>query len=89
MRERVQISFLGQLNPLSFADFVRHRAERLAVAAQITQAGSERIDVEVEGAPDLVDAFEMACSLGPIDCLVLDYRRTDALPLFQHKDEPR
>jgi acylphosphatase len=74
--QQVQISFIGRLNPASFRDFVLHRAERLDMDVHVGMATSHRIDVGVTGAPDLVDAFEMACSLGPIDCLVLDYQRT-------------
>jgi hypothetical protein len=33
--------------------------------------------VNVSGAAELVDAFEMACSLGPYDCLVLEVARHD------------
>ncbi len=31
----------------------------------------------VKGQEDLVDAFEMACSLGPYDCIILDIERSD------------
>lgn len=71
------MSFMGELNPATFDDFVRHRATRLDLEARIEASSAQQLDVEVSGPPDLVDAFEMACSLGPIDCLVLDYRRSD------------
>jgi hypothetical protein len=29
----------------------------------------------VTGDEELLDAFELACSLGPIDCIVLEHRR--------------
>ncbi len=75
MQERVQMVFLGQFEPESFAEFMRHRAERLSIRAEARRLDAARVDVEVEGDTDLVDMFEMACSLGPIDCLVRDTYR--------------
>ena len=37
----------------------------------------EAVALNVSGAAELVDAFEMACSLGPFDCFVLDVVRHD------------
>jgi acylphosphatase len=70
--------FLGRFRPASFAAFVRARAARLALEATIEELGAQRITVVVAGQPGLVDAFEMACSLGPLDCLVLDVERCEA-----------
>ena len=67
---RARIEFVGTLRPDAFVDFVHHRARRLDLAARVEAAGPERVRVVVEGEPDLIDAFEMACSLGPLDCLV-------------------
>ena len=70
--------FVGRFEPGSFAEFIRHRAERLSVTAGVRIGGTERFEVSVTGEDDLVDAFEVACSLGPIDCLVLDnFRQRD------------
>lgn len=66
------IEFRGQLSPESFAEFVRHRAGRLALELTVIREGRAAAAYRVGGQPDLVDAFEMACSLGPADCLVLD-----------------
>jgi acylphosphatase len=71
----VTFIFTGRFEPASFADFARHRAARLSLAADQPDLGSDRVQITVSGQPDLVDAFEMACSLGPIDCLVEDVRR--------------
>ncbi len=70
--------FLGRLRPDSFADFVAHRAGRLSLAHRLDSLDADRAVVTISGQPDLVDAFEMACSLGPADCLVHDTRRTTA-----------
>lgn len=67
--------FLGRFVAASFVEFMRHRAARLALDAGFGHVGSDRIEVRVAGAEDLIDMFEMACSLGPIDCLVLDVYR--------------
>lgn len=76
MRERVEMVFLGDFKPESFAEFMRHRAGRLSILADAGRIDATRVDVAVEGEPALVDMFEMACSLGPIDCLVREtYRR--------------
>ena len=49
--------------------------------------------VRVSGQRDLIDAFEMACSLGPIDCLVLDCARAEiqgySKGKTQHDDKGR
>jgi hypothetical protein len=74
----VTLVFAGRLLPESFAGFVAHRAGRLALPYRVESLDSVRAVVTVSGQPDLVDAFEMACSLGPADCLVLDTRRTPA-----------
>jgi len=75
MQHAATLVFTGKFHPDSFADFVRHRANRLSIEAHIAVNDTERLEVAVSGEEDLVDAFEMACSLGPIDCLVLDVNR--------------
>ena len=45
-------------------------------------------DVTFGQLDDLVDAFDMACSLGPHDCIVLDVERAPASPaLFESRNE--
>jgi len=70
MSNAVTFVFVGRFVPRSFAAFIHHRAARLALQHGLESAETDRIEVTVSGDPDLVDAFEMACSLGPIDCLV-------------------
>jgi hypothetical protein len=78
MTHRETLVFLGRFRPESFHEFVRHRAERLSLRAGFRAVSTGRIVVSVAGAAELIDAFELACSLGPIDCLVLDYHRISA-----------
>lgn len=73
----VVIEFTGDLVPLSFAAFAAHRAARLSLRHAVTAQDLGRAVVRVEGPEALVDAFEMACSLGPGDCLVRGVRRLE------------
>ena len=73
--ETVTFLFTGRFETASFAEFARHRAARLSLAAETPHLSREKIRITVSGERDLVDAFEMACSLGPIDCLVADIVR--------------
>jgi hypothetical protein len=72
-----RMCFVGTLVSSSFGAFARKRAARLSLALVVDQAADDRFVVRVSGQPDLIDAFEMACSLGPIDCLVLDCERSE------------
>lgn len=72
-----RMCFVGQLVPSSFGAFAERRAARLSLGLLVDHAGDDRFVVRVSGQPDLIDAFEMACSLGPIDCLVLDCERAE------------
>jgi len=77
MSERVCFVFTGRLRTDSFIEFARHRAARLGLSVDVAQMNEMAITVNVSGPAELVDAFEMACSLGPYDCLVLDVVRHD------------
>lgn len=72
------MDFFGTFQPGRFVDFADHRARRLDLALQVVRADDGCVRVVIEGEPDLIDAFEMACSLGPLDCLVHQVARTDA-----------
>jgi hypothetical protein len=72
------IRFAGRLVPESFAAFARHRAARLDLRVLALSADAEGARAHLAGPPALLDAFEMACSLGPLDCLVLDIEREAA-----------
>nr|WP_321509974.1 hypothetical protein [uncultured Celeribacter sp.] len=75
--ETVTFTFEGDLPVVSFADFAQHRATRLSVEL-VPQDQTERsARMQVTGQVDLVDAFEMAMSLGPEDCIVHDVSRAD------------
>ncbi|WP_375465494.1 hypothetical protein [uncultured Methylobacterium sp.] len=79
MRNVATLVFTGRFRPDSFRAFAEHRARLLDLSVR-AEGGPERVVVEVAGQGDCVDAFEMACSLGPIDCLVRDVERRDDAP---------
>jgi hypothetical protein len=70
-------TFSGHLNPASYAEFARRRAARLDLALELGEFRKDEARLSVSGHPDLVDMFEMAMSLGPFDCLVLDIARDE------------
>lgn len=69
--------FEGQFDCASFLSFARHRAGRLALELDVGACDETMVSVSVAGQEALIDMFEMACSLGPYDCIVLDVRRSD------------
>ena len=73
--ESACFTFIGRLRTDSFIAFARHRAARLDLAMDIGATSNDAITLTVHGHADLVDAFEMACSLGPQECLILDVTR--------------
>ncbi len=75
--EHARFVFKGTFRIQSFVEFARHRAERLGLDLRFGPSSTNAVDVNVSGAVELVDAFEMACSLGPFDCLVFDVVRRD------------
>lgn len=73
--EAARFTFRGQIDCDSFAEFALHRASRLDIEIQVGACDASSATLSVRGQEALVDAFEMACSLGPYDCIVLDVER--------------
>lgn len=73
----VEFVFSGDLKQASFRQFAQHRAERLALGIDFGAASERFFDVTVAGDEALIDMFEMACSLGPYDCIIHDVTRRD------------
>lgn len=76
-RSTTRLVFCGRLDAASFADFARHRALRLDLDLNLMELSKVHASLTVEGEGELVDAFEMACSLGPHDCVITDVVRQD------------
>ncbi len=75
MTTTVTIEFVGCLPQDSLLEFVAHRAAYLSVGYKMLTQSDRRAVVQVWGPSSLVDAFEMAVSLGPASCLIRDVRR--------------
>lgn len=87
-RESVIFTFSGKLVADSFVEFARHRAEKLDIPLAVLASDSGSVALAVDGQSDLVDAFDIACSLGPHDCIVLDVERAPASPaLIESKND--
>jgi hypothetical protein len=71
----VTLDFTGHLRPDSFRAFAAHRAARLSLDCTVLRQDRRQATFRLRGPEVLVDAFEMAMSLGPADCLVLAVRR--------------
>lgn len=70
MGERAVFRFSGRLVPASFEGFARHRAARLGLALEGLHVGEDGAQAALHGPRAMLDAFETACSLGPLDCLI-------------------
>ncbi|WP_375273388.1 hypothetical protein [Methylorubrum thiocyanatum] len=71
------MTFTGRFRPESFRAFAEDRARLLALDSAWRESAPDRMVVAVAGQRDFIDAFEMACSLGPMDCLVHEIERRD------------
>jgi hypothetical protein len=78
MSSPVRFVFSGKLRSDVFIAFARDRASRLDLELEVGAVSDHAIVLAVRGEPDLIDAFEMACSLGPSDSLVLHVERSIA-----------
>ena len=72
------IRFTGSLGP-SFVRFALARGRRLGLSGSIRDE-DDTVVVTVEGPAALIDAFEITCSLGPIDSRIDAWTRSDAVP---------
>lgn len=68
----------GRLDPVSFVPWIRRHAAKLGLVHNVTSSSSDRIELEISGAPELIDMMEMGCSLGPIDVWVETIDRSPA-----------
>jgi acylphosphatase len=66
----VEILLSGVFNPDSFTYWICHRARLLDLAGSVNAKGSTEMCILVQGPQPLIDAMEMACSLGPMDANV-------------------
>ena len=60
----------GDVDKPGFPGWIDRHACRLGLESQLLQHAPDRIELAVSGPPDLVDAMELGCSLGPIEVWV-------------------
>ena len=74
-QERMTIR--GALDAGSFLPWIRRHAAKLGVSQTITHSSPDRIEIDLSGAPELIDMMEVGCLLGPINVWVetIDRRR--------------
>lgn len=75
-----RMTLTGTVTPSSFQPWILRHAARLGLQGAITHADDGRIELEISGPPDLLDAMEMGCSLGPIDVWVETIERSVITP---------
>ena len=71
----VGFTFSGRPEPAGCIAFAEHRAARLSLGLDIGACDHEHCRLTLTGPEALIDAFEMAASLGPYDSIVLDVTR--------------
>ncbi len=72
----VELRFSGSLGE-PFASFALKRARRLSLRGWMKAHDDEHVTILAEGPEALVDAFELVCSLGPIDSDVESWTRIE------------
>ena len=73
--EAVELKITGHLDA-AFVPWICHRAHRLDLKGWVVGSG-RGLDVVVAGPAPLIDAMEVACSLGPACVMVDDIARRD------------
>jgi acylphosphatase len=71
-----QMVLCGEFSAGSFVPWIEAYARKLGLTGIIHKAGPDRIELQLEGPPELVDAMEVGCLLGPIDIWVEKIERT-------------
>lgn len=71
-----RLTIRGHLCAESFLPWIATHAARLGLDAEICRMDARRVDVDLCGPPDLIDAMEIGCLLGPFDIWVETIDRT-------------
>ena len=72
MQEQIkqQIKMSGNFDEVLLKNWIIHRATILDVDIEIQTASSSSIELFASGHPILVEALEIACSLGPMEASI-------------------
>jgi acylphosphatase len=73
---REQMILHGEFSAGSFVPWIEAYARKLGLGGTIHKSEADRIELHLEGPPDLVDAMEVGCLLGPIDIWVETIERS-------------
>lgn len=74
-----KMTILGDVGAAPFLPWIRRHARKLGLKEHIAYAGPDRIEIDITGPADLIDAMEMGCSLGPIEVWVETIVRAPAI----------
>lgn len=74
-----KMTILGDVGAAPFLPWIRRHARKLGLKEHIAYAGPDRIEIDITGPADLIDAMEMGCSLGPIEVWVEAIVRAPAI----------
>lgn len=90
MPEIVTMTLLvnGQFPNDTFPEWIRSRATRLNLSGWVKAHGEYLIEIFVSGDPILIDAMEVACSLGPIDAQVRSIDKREEKTPEEHYRHP-
>ena len=76
MKIAEKLEFVGDFSSSEFCEWVQHRADRLGLVGWVRVKSQQKIETVVCGEPELIDAMEVACSLGPFSATVEAINRT-------------
>lgn len=65
-----ELSIAGKVDGVGFEEFAAHYARRLSLSGQYRSLGGGLLRITLFGRRELIEMFEIACSLGPRGALV-------------------
>ena len=72
-----QIKITGSFNDIAFCDWIMHRSAVLGLDISSLTYGQSSITFSASGHSILLDAMEIACSLGPLEAMVEQIHTND------------
>ncbi len=76
----LQLTLHGDFRDANMADWVARHAAKLDLRGWVRSHSHRRIDILISGNRVLVEAMEVACSLGPITAQVVTIERREVTP---------
>ena len=75
-----QIKIIGSFDNIAFRDWIMHRSAVLGLDISSLTYGQSSITFSASGHSVLLDAMEIACSLGPLEAMVEQIHANDLEP---------